>query len=71
VREAARTYHPHIVANYLFGLAQVFHVFYHNVPVLQAEDEHLRASRMSIVHGAAQVMQTGLGLLGIGVPERM
>lgn len=71
VREAVRGYHPHVVANYLFQLAQLFHVFYHNVPVHQAEDEHLRASRMSIVHGAAQVMRTGLGLLGIAVPERM
>lgn len=71
VREAVRGYHPHVVANYLFHLAQQFHVFYHNVPVQKAEDEHLRASRMSIVQGAAQVMRTGLGLLGIGVPERM
>ena len=71
VREAARSYHPHLVANYLFGLAQAFHVFYHNVPVQQAEDESLRASRMAIVQACAQVMQTGLGLLGIRVPERM
>ncbi|HXF81916.1 MAG TPA: arginine--tRNA ligase [bacterium] len=71
VREAVHGFFPHIVANYLFQLAQLFHVFYHQVPVHQAEDERLRASRMSIVHGAAQVMRTGLGLLGIEAPERM
>ena len=52
-------------------LAQTFHAFYHQVPVLQATDEALRDSRMELVRATAQVMQTGLGLLGIRVPERM
>jgi arginyl-tRNA synthetase len=59
------------VANYLYHLAQAFHAFYHQVPVLQATDEGLRQSRMGLVRAAAQVMQSGLGLLGIQVPERM
>jgi len=71
VRDAARGYHPHVVANYLYHLAQTFHAFYHQVPVLQATDEALRDSRMALVRATAQVMQTGLGLLGIQVPERM
>lgn len=71
VREAAETYLPHLVANYLFHLAQAFHAFYHEVPVLQAADEGLRRSRLQLVHGIATVMRTGLGLLGIRVPERM
>jgi arginyl-tRNA synthetase len=71
VREAADTYHPHIVANALFSLAQQFHAFYHEVPVLQAEDAALRASRTRLVAAVATVMRTGLGLLGIEVPERM
>lgn len=71
VRDAVRTYHPHVVATYLGQLAQIFHAFYHEVPVLQAEDEGLRGSRMELVRGTATVMRTGLGLLGIAVPERM
>ena len=71
VREAVRAYHPHVVANYLYHLAQAFHAFYHQVPVLQATDEGLRQSRMELVRAVAQVMRTGLGLLGIQVPERM
>lgn len=70
-REAVRTYYPHIVANYLYQLAQLFHAFYHEVPVLQAGDEALRGSRMELVRATATVMRTGLGLLGIRVPERM
>ena len=71
VRDATRAYQPHVVANYLYHLAQTFHAFYHQVPVLQATDEALRQSRMELVRATAQVMQTGLGLLGIQVPERM
>jgi arginyl-tRNA synthetase len=71
VRDATRAYHPHVVANHLYYLAQTFHAFYHQVPVLQATDEALRDSRMALVRATAQVMQTGLGLLGIRVPERM
>lgn len=69
--EAAHTYHPHLVANYLFQLARAFHEFYHEVPVLQAGDDSLRRSRLQVVEGIATVMRTGLGLLGIRVPERM
>ncbi len=69
--EAAQTYHPHLVANYLFALAQAFHAFYHDVPVLQADDDALRRSRMQLVAGVAAVMRIGLGLLGVRVPERM
>jgi arginyl-tRNA synthetase len=71
VRDAVRAHHPHVVANYLYHLAQTFHAFYHQVPVLQASDEALRHSRMELVRATAQVMRTGLGLLGIQVPERM
>src|SRR2546428_217338 len=71
VQEAVQAFHPHLVANYLFTLAQVFHGFYHDVPVLQADTEALRRSRLQLVAGAAAVMRIGLGLLGVRVPERM
>ncbi len=71
VAEATQTYFPHLVSNALFQLAQLFHAFYHEIPVLQAEDAALRASRQQLVWGVATVMRTGLGLLGIRVPERM
>jgi len=71
VAAALQGYYPHVVANYLFALAQAFHGFYHDVPVLQADSAALRRSRVQLVAGVATVMRTGLGLLGIGVPERM
>ncbi len=71
VAEAMAAYAPHVVANYLFVLAQAFHGFYHAAPVLQAADSGLRRSRLQLVNAVAMVMRTGLGLLGIHAPERM
>ncbi len=71
VQEAVQAYHPHVVANHLYQLAQIFHALYHQVPVLQATDDALRRSRMELVRATAAVMRTGLDLLGIQVPERM
>jgi len=71
VLQAARTYSPHFLASYLFPLAQTFSAFYRNVPVLRAETIALRASRLFLCQACAQVLRRGLGLLGIGVPEKM
>jgi len=71
VYSAMVDYSPHHVANSLFALAQAFHGFYHEVPVLQAADAELRQSRLQLVEGVATVMRTGLALLGIEVLERM
>ncbi len=71
VSNAMASYAPHHVANHLFALAQAFHGFYHEAPVLQAADAVLRRSRLQLVEGVATVMRSGLTLLGIEVLERM
>ena len=45
--------------------------FYEACPVLKAEDEALRASRLRLCDGVARTLATGLDLLGIEVMERM
>jgi arginyl-tRNA synthetase len=61
---------PNILANYLFELANSFHGFYEACPVLKSE-ERARNSRLALCDLAARVLQRGLDLLGIKVPERM
>src|SRR3989454_5278423 len=68
-QEAVQTYYPHLVANYLFALAQVFHGFYHDVPVLQADTVALLLSRLQLVAGVARVVGVGGGVLGVRGPE--
>src|SRR5262245_37651779 len=63
-------FRPNILANYLFELANSFHAFYESCPVLKS-DEPARSSRLALSDLTARVLQRGLDLLGIKVPERM
>jgi arginyl-tRNA synthetase len=54
----------------LFELANSFHSFYEACPVLKA-DEPVRSSRLALSDLTGRVLQRGLKLLGIDVPERM
>ncbi len=62
---------PHKLAAYLFDTASAFTSFYEQCPVLQAPGPSVRDSRMALSALTLRVLTTGLGLLGIGVPERM
>ncbi len=62
---------PNLLCNYLFELASTFHSFFEACPVLRAKTPALRASRLALCHATGRVLKTGLGLLGIAVPERM
>jgi arginyl-tRNA synthetase len=63
-------FRPNILANYLFELANSFHGFYEACPVLKSE-EPTRSSRLALCQLTARILQRGLELLGIEVPERM
>lgn len=71
VKDASEGFYPHIVANYLFELAQDFTAFYSAVKVLSADGELQLENRLFLTAFYAQVMKTGLSLLGIGVMEEM
>lgn len=61
---------PNLLCLYLYELADSFHHFYEACPILKSEGE-IRSSRLALADVTAKVLKTGLGLLGIGVPERM
>ena len=64
-------YSPHRLCTYLYDLAASFSSFYEQCPVLKAETETERDSRLMLCDLTARVMQTGLGVLGIEAPEQM
>jgi arginyl-tRNA synthetase len=70
VPQVLNGFRPNILANYLFELANSFHGFYEACPVLKSE-EPARSSRLALCDLTARVLQHGLDLLGIKVPERM
>jgi len=58
---------PDLIANYLLELADRFNKFYERNPVIESR----RPQRLYVVKKVAEVLEFGLGLLGIEVPERM
>ena len=68
LRGAVREKAPHLVANYLFELAQEFSRFYENCPVAGSDSE---AERKKFVQVFIKIMEHGLTILGIKVPESM
>jgi arginyl-tRNA synthetase len=62
---------PHLLCNYLFDIAGLFSSFYEQCPVLNAESEYHRQSRLQLARLTAGVLQKGLELLGIDTLERM
>jgi arginyl-tRNA synthetase len=70
VRQAGANAEPHLLANFLFEVASSFTAFYEQCPVLNAPGA-VRDSRLALAALTLRVLDTGLGLLGIPVPERM
>jgi len=70
VPQVLNDFRPNILANYLFGLANSFHTFYEACPVLKSP-EPARSSRLGLCDLSGRVLQCGLNLLGIKVPEKM
>lgn len=70
VPQVLNDFRPNILANYLFELANTFHSFYEACPVLKSE-ELIRSSRLALADLTGRVLQKGLELLGIQVPEKM
>ena len=68
---SAQFLQPHRLCTYLFGLASSFTTFYEHCPVLRAESEEQRASRLRLCDLTARTLTLGLELLGIEAPQRM
>jgi arginyl-tRNA synthetase len=64
-------YRPNHLTSYLFELASRYSDFFENCPVLRAETDELRISRLRLCDLTARTIERGLNLLGIQVVERM
>ena len=68
---AAEKRSPSILANYVYELAGEYNKYYHNTQILKEEIEEIRNFRIIMSEKAAEVIKSGLDLLGIDVPKRM
>lgn len=68
---SAKDYRPNFLSAYLYEVANRYSSFFENCPVLRAENEAIRTSRLMLCDLTAQTIRLGLELLGIQVVEKM
>lgn len=71
VAQAGSDYSPALIANYVYDLVKQYNSFYHDFSILKEENASLKQFRLLLSKKVANVIKTGMGLLGIEVPERM
>ena len=70
VLAAAERYEPSVVARYIISVASAFNKFYHECPILNADEEEKRA-RLALVDAVQNVLKNACSLLGMECPEEM
>ncbi|MEQ4509776.1 MAG: arginine--tRNA ligase [Dickeya sp.] len=71
VTTVARDGTPHVMCAYLYDLAGLFSGFYENCPILNADNDSTRQSRLKLAQLTAKTLKTGLDTLGIQTVEKM
>ncbi|EEA2478371.1 arginine--tRNA ligase [Salmonella enterica] len=67
----AREGTPHVMCAYLYDVAGLFSGFYEHCPILSAENDAIRNSRLKLAQLTAKTLKLGLDTLGIETVERM
>ena len=71
LKEASRTLNPSLAANFLYELAKEFNQFYHDHSILGADSPGQVSLRLLLVEAIGRIINSGMELLGIEMPERM
>ncbi|MBS5724381.1 MAG: arginine--tRNA ligase [Clostridiales bacterium] len=71
VQTALGEYEPSVITRYAIDLCTAFNRFYHNCPILSAEDADVRATRLRITRASGTVIKTALRLICLRTPEKI
>ena len=71
IQTAAGEHSPAVVASYVYDLVKAYSTFYQQLSILTDENKGAIAFRLKMSKNVANVIKSGMGLLGIDVPERM
>ncbi|KAA6344634.1 Arginine--tRNA ligase [termite gut metagenome] len=71
VKQAGEDYSPSIIANYIYDLVKEYNQFYHDYSILQEKNEAIKILRIILSANIAKIIRSGMGLLGIEVPDKM
>ena len=71
LEQAVAEHNPSVIAIYVFNLAKAFNTFYTEHSVMNAESDEKKQLRLQLSEMTANVIASGMSMLGIRVPERM
>ncbi len=71
IQQAVQEHNPSLIAIYVFNLAKLYNSFYTEHSVINAESDEKKQIRLQLTEMAANIIASGMNLLGIKVPERM
>ena len=71
VSDAAKTFSPYKITNYVQKLAQLFHTFYNECKVIDSTNEELSSQRLALVKASKIVIRNALNLVGVSAPNKM
>ena len=71
IYEIGNSFEVHHLPHYGIKLAKKFHQFYKNCPVIKAENEQIKQSRIALIIATQIVLKNTLNILGISAPEKM
>ena len=71
VQAAGEAFSPAMIASYVYDLAKLYNVYYHDHQILREEDVERRRMRLQLSEQVARIIKSAMALLGIEVPERM
>ena len=71
VQSAIADYEPSVITRYILDVAAAFNRFYHNCPILSAEDEGVRATRVAITRAANIVLGNAFPLICLKTMEKI
>lgn len=71
IQEAGKDLSPGVICNYVFELAKIYSLFYHDHQILKEGNLSQRSLRLAACELTANVIRSSFALLGIQVPEKM
>ena len=71
IMESSRELSPYLLANYLYGLVKTYNAFYQEYPIIGEENIDNKNFRIELSNLTSKIIERGMKLLGIQMPDRM
>lgn len=71
VEQAGKDFSPALIANYVYDLVKEYNQFYQTSPILKEENAETMNMRLTLSACTVKVIESGMSLLGIEMPEKM